>query len=1270
MNVVHNFSFFAAPSTASPLQASMNKLRVASLNINGGRDPQKRALVADMVAQKKLDILLLQETHSDGDNEVDWGLWWRGLSRLSHGTNLSAGVATLFSPRLDVRVITSTTEIAAGRALAVRAEVQGFVFCLINIYAPSQGSDRLDLFQKVSSFVERAAVLSRLGAELGMVDVWRVKHPTSRQYTWVKVVDGVISAARLDRFYLSQGFSNSSYWHFNVKLLQDTEFSRRFEAFWGTWRGRKGDFECLGQWWEVGKAHIRAFCQQYSSHTTTRVKHTIEHLEREIRDLEGSFSTHTSTEGHTLRQKRQELSSFLQERVKGALVRSRFTSIKEMDAPTSFFFNLERSVSRAKQMLCLRLPDGTMTADQGEMRRHAVDFYGTLYRAEDCSREDELLQGLPRLSQRDRSTLDADITLDELTAAVGQMASGRAPGLDGLPADFYKRFWRCLGADLWEVLQECTHTGRLPTSCQTAVLSLIPKKGDLALLKNWRPVALLCTDYKLLSKVLANRLKNHLDLLVHRDQSYCVPDRDQGDVDNLIDSLDLYQEASSAKVNWEKSEALQVGPWAETFEKKNWEGAVEQVCTRLSKLTVLPSPAGLIERVQKLIVDFFWSGQHWLRSAVLYLPVQEGGQGLVDIASRVTAFRLQAAQRLLYSLGVPWTDMACLLLRKAGRLGYDKHLFLLQPQSMDLTGLTPFYQSVLKAWQVLSFKHKAVTIPGMWIFEEPLFGNSIITSRVLSSASLRSRLRDAGVVKLGHLLKTSVPDLSDRLNMRSSRLLLQLVREVCASLPEALRVFVLDPSVSELWDDECEYVFPSLAVCPAVGQWQPEEDDLLSLKSSLSVDFEGVGRKDLYILAVKVRNLRSLEGLKASGWTSFFGAGSSPGGCWRSLYKPPVDKRTGDLQWRIVHGAVATNRYLVHLDPSTGDGCPFCSQSETIYHLFVQCPRLEGLFGQLQRRKAVHQLVNVLSGTAKLAIWKTRKNRVRGQGSEDVVAMMTGLLAARLRVEFNFYKLTGQIGTFGDIWGSRFAGGMASSGTPSLSIRHGIRVQPDPSVPVEEVLLAVGDQVSPLAAPSTRVTVSGVPPFITNEALEQELQRFGKFASGLRTVGLGCRSDKLKHVLSLRRQCFMFLTCPSQTLDVSFRVRHGEGHYMVYASSGSMRCFECGDVGHKRVACPHRPANEGARTGAMSSRVAPPSGGGDEVAADAGGSPSGQVEEQGGGECEAAVRAGSEGAAEEVQMAGKAQAGATEEVEMEQQRRWRWSKEEGEDGSKCTDRSS
>lgn len=113
-------------------------------------------------------------------------------------------------------------------------------------------------------------------------------------------------------------------------------------------------------------------------------------------------------------------------------------------------------------------------------------------------------------------------------------------------------------------------------------------------------------------------------------------------------------------------------------------------------------------------------------------------------------------------------------------------------------------------------------------------------------------------------------------------------------------------------------------------------------------------------------------------------------------------------------------------------------------------------------------------------------------------------------------------------------------------------------------------QVSPLSVPSTRVVISGVPPFIPNELIEQELRRFGKFASGFKTVTLGCRDARLKHVISLRRQVFMFLDSPTQSLDVSFKIKHGGGYYTVYANSGSMKCFECGDVGHKHLACPNR----------------------------------------------------------------------------------------------------
>ncbi|KAJ4946568.1 hypothetical protein JOQ06_024233, partial [Pogonophryne albipinna] len=187
------------------------------------------------------------------------------------------------------------------------------------------------------------------------------------------------------------------------------------------------------------------------------------------------------------------------EKAKGALIRACFTSMRDIDAPTTLFFNLERSVGQRKQMVCLRLPDGQVTSEPAEMRRHAVSFYTDLFKAEGCDVEaaDELLQGLPQLSPAESDTLGSDITLEELTSAVTQMASGKAPGIDGLPADFFKHFWSILGHDLLDVLMESFGKGTLPASCRRAVISLLPNKGDLTLLKNWRPVALLSAAPKM-----------------------------------------------------------------------------------------------------------------------------------------------------------------------------------------------------------------------------------------------------------------------------------------------------------------------------------------------------------------------------------------------------------------------------------------------------------------------------------------------------------------------------------------------------------------------------------------------------------------------------------------------------------------------------------------------------------------------------------------------------------------------------------------------------
>lgn len=115
--------------------------------------------------------------------------------------------------------------------------------------------------------------------------------------------------------------------------------------------------------------------------------------------------------------------------------------------------------------------------------------------------------------------------------------------------------------------------------------------------------------------------------------------------------------------------------------------------------------------------------------------------------------------------------------------------------------------------------------------------------------------------------------------------------------------------------------------------------------------------------------------------------------------------------------------------------------------------------------------------------------------------------------------------------------------------------------------------ITPLSAPATKVIVSNVPPFVGNEGIIKELTRFGKIAGAIKEIPLGCKNAALKHVLSFRRQVYMFLSSPTKTLDASFRVSYGENSYIVYASTETLWCFECGYIGHKRFSCPHKARN-------------------------------------------------------------------------------------------------
>lgn len=127
----------------------MESIKIGTININGGRNNSKRAALYELIQNKHMDIIFLQETHSDLGNEVEWKMWWEGKIFLSHGSNLSGGVAILFSKRLNMTNI-SSYEIDEGRILIVQVELMGFPFLFINVYSPNNGAERVEFFKKLS----------------------------------------------------------------------------------------------------------------------------------------------------------------------------------------------------------------------------------------------------------------------------------------------------------------------------------------------------------------------------------------------------------------------------------------------------------------------------------------------------------------------------------------------------------------------------------------------------------------------------------------------------------------------------------------------------------------------------------------------------------------------------------------------------------------------------------------------------------------------------------------------------------------------------------------------------------------------------------------------------------------------------------------------------------------------------------------------------------------------------------------------------------------
>jgi hypothetical protein len=129
------------------------------------------------------------------------------------------------------------------------------------------------------------------------------------------------------------------------------------------------------------------------------------------------------------------------------------------------------------------------------------------------------------LNEKEKDFCDKDISEEEVFDAIMKLKHDKSPGIDGLTPEFYQVYWPLLKNPFMSMIYECYANKRLPTTLNQAVLTLIFKKGERHLLKNYRPISITNYDYKILAFVLARRLQDVIKNLVHSDQSGYIKGR-------------------------------------------------------------------------------------------------------------------------------------------------------------------------------------------------------------------------------------------------------------------------------------------------------------------------------------------------------------------------------------------------------------------------------------------------------------------------------------------------------------------------------------------------------------------------------------------------------------------------------------------------------------------------------------------------------------------------------------------------------------------------
>lgn len=574
---------------------------IYSMNVRGLGDKFKRNQVFSWLKNHSGAIYFLQETHSTKRSEQLWKDEWGSQIYFCHGNSNSRGVCILVNNNCDLTVykefydndgrVIILDAIIMGQQFTLiniygpnndnptffdniektfnnfdcESVIMGGDFnFVLDVSVDKKGGKNRTNYQA-------QGMVKNIMESHDLIDVWRELHPNIRQFTWRSYNPSVQCRldfflvsfnlySQIDKCAISPGFKTDhslihihivpvneargpGFWKFNVSLLHEPDYVELAKKC--IFETKKNDINMNpSMLWEFMKCQVRTVTMQFSAKISKQRKKYERELTKKLVDLENNYANNPSdavaNEIHDCKNNIEQIYNY---KIKGCMIRSRAKMTEFGEKNSRYFINLEKRNQKNKVITKLETSKGDIVINANDILKEQVSFYSKLYSTSnppECNIEDLLPHdsNCPKLDDNQKDSCEGLITRKECLNALKTMPNNRTPGCDGFSSEWYKFFFTDIEQTVIDSFNYAFHHGKLSADQRRGVINLIPKKDKNPIyLKNWRPISLLNTDYKLLAKCIALRVKRVLPNVINGDQTGFLKGRFIGE--NIRLALDI-----------------------------------------------------------------------------------------------------------------------------------------------------------------------------------------------------------------------------------------------------------------------------------------------------------------------------------------------------------------------------------------------------------------------------------------------------------------------------------------------------------------------------------------------------------------------------------------------------------------------------------------------------------------------------------------------------------------------------------------------------------